>query len=142
MKAKQFVPHFSVAALVVCMTVSNVDAADSANWTGEYADKKFLNGQAVFQLSISQDGAAMKVSFDAVYNDGHGCAPEAEGAAKITSKGTLAFKFEDSSHNAGTGTITRAGSDVIVSLNATRVADPRCVVFYHENMRLVRQGKR
>jgi hypothetical protein len=142
MKAKQFVPRLSIAALIVCMTVSNVEAADSANWTGEYADKTFLNGQAIFQLSISQDGAAMKVSFDAVYNDGHGCAPEAEGPAKITGKGTLAFKFKDSSHNAGTGTITRAGDDVIVSLKATRVADLRCVVFYRENMRLVRQGKR
>jgi hypothetical protein len=28
--------------------------AAEPNWAGEYADKKFLNGQAVFQMSIEQ----------------------------------------------------------------------------------------
>jgi hypothetical protein len=133
-------PSTVFAGLALAVTITC--AADPPNWTGEYADKQFLKGQAVFQLSITQEGAATKVGFDAVYKDGRGCAPEAECPARITDKGTLQFKFEDSYHNAGTGTITRAGEDVIVSLKATRVADRRCIVFYRDNMRLKRVTKK
>jgi hypothetical protein len=111
------------------------------NWAGQYTDKKFLGGRAVFQLSIEQSGSAMQVSFDAVYNDGHGAAPEAEGPAKVSGN-TLTFKFEDTFKNSGTGTITRAGDDIIVSLNPTHVADPRCLAFYGKNMRLKRVVKK
>src|ERR1700693_4352224 len=109
--------------LFVFVVLASAFAAEGPNWAGEYADKKFLNGQAVFQLSIQQSGTAIQVSFDAVYSDGHGAAPEAEGSGKVTNKGTVEFKFEDSFKNAGTGTITRAGDEVIVSLTTTRVAD-------------------
>jgi len=115
-------------------------AAEPASWAGEYADKKFLNGRAVFQLSIEQSGSAIQVTFDAVWVDGHGAAPEAEGPAKVSGN-TLTFKFEDSFKNTGTGTITRAGKDIIVSLNPTRVEEPRCLAFYGKNMRLKRVGK-
>jgi hypothetical protein len=111
------------------------------NWTGQYADKKFLGGRAVFQLSIEQSGSSTQVSFDAVYNDGHGAAPEAEGPAKISGN-TLTFKFEDTFKNSGTGTITRAGEDILVSINPTHVADPRCLAFYGKNMRLKRVAKK
>jgi hypothetical protein len=114
-------------------------AAENRSWTGEFADKKFMGGQAVFQLSLTQEAnETVKIGFDAVYNNGRDCAPEAEGTGKITSKGTLKFTFQDNHHNAGTGTITRAGDDVILSLKATRVADPKCVVFYRDNIRLKR----
>lgn len=130
-----------LAISVFVFQLSNALAAEPAAWAGEYADKNFLNGSAVFQLSITQEGKAVKVGFDAVYKDGRGCAPEAECLAQITGQGTLQFKFQDSYHNAGTGTIRRAGDDVMVSLKTTRVADPRCVVFYRGNMRLKRVGK-
>ena len=102
-----------------------------------------MGGQAVFQLSLTQEGTqTVKVGFDAVYNNGRDCAPEAEGTGKITGKGTLKFTFQDNEHNAGTGTITRAGEDVIVSLKATRIANPKCVVFYRDNIRLKPSGKK
>ena len=106
------------------------------NWTGEYANKKFLNGQAVFEMSIQQSGDAIQISFDAAYNDAHGAAPDGEGQAKITDKNVLQFKWEDSFKNAGAGTITRAGKDVIVSMKTMRVVDSRCLAFYGHKMRL------
>ena len=111
-------------------------AADTPNFAGEYADKKFLNGQAVFQMSLEQGGNAISVWFSAGYNDGHGAAPEATGTGKITGKGGVDFKFEDSFANAGTGTITRSGNDIIVSIKPIRVTDSRCLAFYGQNMRL------
>jgi hypothetical protein len=116
-------------------------AGAGENWTGQYADKKFLGGRAVFQLSIEQSGSAMQVSFDAAWADGHGAAPEAEGPASVSGN-TLTFKFEDTFKNSGTGTITRAGEDIIVSIKPTHVADPRCLAFYGQNMRLKRTGKK
>ena len=132
---RAFVPLFIFAALASAL------AAEAPNWAGEYADKKFLNGKAVFQLSIEQSGTAIQVSFDAVYNDGHGAAPEAHCPARVSAKGMLEFNFQDSFHNAGLGTIRRANDDVIVSLKTTRVADARCLAFYNQNMRLKRVGK-
>jgi hypothetical protein len=122
----------------VLITTAFITFAAEANWAGEYADKKFLNGQAVLQISIEQSGNTMQVSFDAVYNDGHGAAPEGQGPAKITGNGTLEFKWEDSFKNSGTGTIARAGNDIVVSMKTTRVVDSRCLAFYGNNMRLKR----
>ena len=122
---------------VFVFRLSSAFGAETASWAGEYSDKRFLNGRAVFQLSIEQSSGRMQVSFDAVWNDGHGAAPEAEGPAKVSGN-TLTFKFEDSFKNSGTGTITRAGGDIIVSLNPTQVKDPRCLAFYGKNMRLKR----
>lgn len=133
---RTFVPLF------ISVVLASAFAAEAPNWAGEYADKKFLNGQAVFQLSIEQSGTAIQVSFDAVYNDGHGAAPEAHCPARVTGKDMLEFNFQDSFHNAGLGTIRRAGDDVIVSLKTTRVADSRCLPFYGQNMRLKRVGKK
>ncbi len=117
-------------------------AAETLNWAGEYSDKKFLNGKAVFQMSIEQSGNTIQVSFDAVYNDGHGAAPEGAGPGKTTGKGVLEFKWQDSFKNAGTGTITRAGDDLIVSMKATRVADSRCLDFFKQNIKLNRMDKK
>ncbi len=117
-----------------------VGAADTSSWAGEYRADKFLNGPAVFQLSIEQSGGAMQVTFDGAYVDGHGAAPEGQGAAKISGN-TLQFKFEDSFGNAGTGTITRTGDGITVSMNASRVAERRCLAFYGQNMHLKRVRK-
>ena len=130
---------FAFAVVILIAAPLRVEAADPG-WAGQYADKKFLGGRAVFQLSIEQSGSALQVAFDAVYNDGHGAAPEAEGPAKVSGN-ALTFKFEDSFKNSGTGAITRAGNDIIVSINPTKVAEPRCLVFYGKNMRLKRVGK-
>jgi hypothetical protein len=121
-------------------TASKISSAEP-NWAGDYADKKFLNGEAVFEMSIEQSGNAIKVSFDAAYNDAHGAAPDGEGQGKITGKNTLEFKWEDSFENSGTGTIKRTGDKITVSMNAMRVADSRCLVFYGDNMRLKRVKK-
>lgn len=121
--------------------LSTACAAEPASWVGEYTDKKFLNGRAVFQLSIEQSGGGMQVSFDAAHNDGHGAAPEGQGPAKVSGN-TLQFKFEDSFGNTGTGTIARAADGVVVSMKTSHVAEPRCLAFYGQNMRLKRVGKK
>jgi hypothetical protein len=128
--------------LVLLVTLSLFSiAAAAANFAGEYADKNFLNGQGVFQLSLEQNGNTISVFFSAGYNDGHGAGPEADGTGKVTSKGTVEFTFEDGFRNAGTGTITRSSDGVILSIKTTRVADPRCLVFYKQNIRLPRVKK-
>ncbi len=129
------VPIFFVLAVAAI-------AAGTSNFAGEYADKSFLGGQAVFQMSLEQSGNFVKVWFSTGYNDGHGAAPEAGGSGKVTGNGTVEFKFDDTSKNMGTGTITRAGDDIIVSLKTTRVADSRCQELYRQNIRLKRAGKK
>src|SRR5438552_1544023 len=101
-------------------TASNAPSAEP-NWAGEYADKNFLRGQAAFKMSIEQSGNSIRVSFDGAYVDAHGAAPDGQGPAKITSKNALQFNWEDSFNNSGTGTITRAGSGIKVSMKTTRV---------------------
>src|ERR1700730_12402921 len=117
----------STLALVLAAHLCFAGAGE--NWAGQYTEKKFLGGRAVVQLSIEQSGGAMQVSFDVAWVDGHGAAPEAEGPAKVSGN-TLTFKFEDTFKNSGTGTITRAGEDIIVSLNPTHVEDPRCIASF------------
>jgi hypothetical protein len=121
--------------IILSATVSNTPSAEP-NWAGEYADKNFLNRQAAFQMSIEQSGNAIQVSFDAAYTDAHGAVPDGQGPAKISGKKTLQFNWEDSFTNSGTGTIIRAGKDIIVSMKAKKVVDSRCLVFYGQNMRL------
>jgi hypothetical protein len=124
-------------SIILCGIASNTFSAEP-NWTGEYADKNFLDGQAAFALSIQQSGNAVQVSFDAAYADAHGAAPDGEGQAKIAGKDKLNFNWEDSFQNSGTATITRAGDGIVVSMKTTHVVEPRCLVFYGENMRLKR----
>lgn len=124
-------------SIVLGSTALNSLSAEP-NWAGEYADQNFLNGQAVFELSIQQSGNAIQVSFDAAYADAHGAAPDGEGQGKISGKNKLSFNWEDSFHNSGTGTITRAGEGIIVSMKTTHVVEPRCLPFYGQNMRLKR----
>src|SRR5437867_13115867 len=128
--------------LFVLVVIASAIAAQPTNFAGEYADRNFLNGQATFQMSLEQSGNALSVWFSAGYNDGHGIQPVADGNGKITSKGTVELTFTDSARNAGTGTITHAGDDIIVSLKTTRVADSRCVELYRQNMRLKKVGKK
>ena len=111
-------------------------------FSGEYADENFLNSQAVFQMSLQQSGGTVSVWFSASYNDGHGAAPEADGTGKVTDKGTVQFKFKDSSKNSGTGRIAPAGESIIVSLKTKHVSDSSCLEFYGQKIRLKRVGKK
>ena len=122
--------------MLLCLGLAALLPAKEANWTGNYTDKKYLNSQAVFQLNILQEGETISVDFDAVYNDGHDCAPQGSGPAKVVDKNSLIFTFTDSANNAGTGTIKRTGDGVVLSIKPTHIGDPRCVVFYKENIRL------
>lgn len=124
--------------LVLCLAAN---AANSSAWAGEYRDDKFLGGRAVFQLTIDQTTGALHVTFDAAWNDAHGAAPGADGPATVSGS-TLTFKFKDSFGNSGTGTITRAGSDVLVSINPTHVVESRCLGFYGKDMRVKRVVKK
>jgi len=54
-------------------------AAEAPNFAGEYTDKKFLNGRAVFQMSLERSGNRVSVWFSAGKNDGSGAAPEGQG---------------------------------------------------------------
>ena len=136
-----FFSQAAIAILFLAAACLAVQAAESPAWAGQYRDDKFLGGRAVFQLSIEQSGNKMQVSFDAAWSDGHGAAPEAEGPASVSGN-TLTFKFEDTFQNSGTGTITRAGNDILVSINPTHVVEPRCLAFYGKNMRLKRVAKK
>jgi hypothetical protein len=136
-----FFRHVVATILFLAAASFAVQAADSQGWAGQYRDDKYLGGRAVFQLSIEQSGNKMQVSFDAAWVDGHGAAPEAEGPASVSGN-TVTFKFEDTFQNSGTGTITRSGSDILVSINPTHVVEPRCLGFYGKNMRLKRVTKK
>lgn len=83
----------SCAALFFCLALATALPAKETNWSGNYTDKKYPNGQAVFQLNILEEKGAISVDFDAAYNDGHGCAPQASGPAQIVDKNTLRFIF-------------------------------------------------
>src|SRR5882762_5926218 len=142
-RARSYNAPMKNRSLILLVTLAIVSiAAGPPNFAGEYADRNFLNGQATFQMSLEQSGNALSVWFSAGYNDGHGLQPVADGSGKITGKGTVEFTFKDSSNNAGTGTIARAGDDIIVSIKTTRVADSRCVELYRQNMRLNKVGKK
>jgi hypothetical protein len=136
MKRRIVLPLLAIAVVVTAI------AAESPNFTGEYADKNFLGGQATFQMSLEQSGTTVSVWFSAGYNDGHSIQPVADGTGRASPKGIVEFTFKDSSNNVGTGTITRAGDDIIVSLKTTRVADSRCLELYRQNMRLKKVGKK
>jgi hypothetical protein len=125
------------SALVTALLIFSVFvfAAEPANFAGEYADKKFMNGQAVLQLSLEQTGNNVTIFFSGGRNDGQGAAPEINATGTVSS-GKLQFKFQDEMNNAGTGTITKSGDDVLVTIKPTKVVDSRCMPFYGQNMRL------
>lgn len=133
--------RISLVALFTLVACLIARGGDVPNWAGEFTDKKFMNGLAVFQMTVSQSGNGWHVAFDAAHTDGHGAAPEAEGPGKVSGN-TLQFSWKDTFSNSGTGTITRAGDDIIVSIKPTHVAEARCLVFYKQNMRLNRAGKK
>jgi hypothetical protein len=111
-----------------------------AQLAGEYADRNYQGGNGVFQMSIEGGGAKTAIWFSAVRNDGHGAAPEGKGWGKTTANG-IEFQFDDSCKNLGTGTITKSGDDIVVSMRLTRTANKDCAAFYGSSMKLKRQKK-
>ena len=133
--------HSFPFAMIALAVIGTVTAAGPAKFDGEFVDKKFLEGQGVFEFSIHQSGSALEIAFDAAYSDGRGATPDATGAGKVNGN-TAQFTWKDSVGNTGTGSISLAGDDIIVSMKTVHVADPRCLVFYRENMKLKRMGKK
>ena len=129
------------SALVIVATIGTVVATAPAKFDGEFVDKKFLNGQGVFQFSMHQIGNALEIAFDAAYSDGHGATPDATGAGRVNGN-TAQFTWKDSFGNTGTGTINLAGDDIVVSMKTVHVANSSCLVFYRQNMKLKRIGKK
>ncbi|MFL6527836.1 MAG: hypothetical protein ACJ8IQ_07055 [Chthoniobacterales bacterium] len=131
-----------ISALLFAFTTLGVtSAAYGQTLAGEYSDKQYLHGKAVFQMSIEGTGNNTQIWFSAGNSDGQGAAPEANGTGKFVGKDKLQFTFEDSCRNSGTGTVNRSGDDIVVSIKPTRVADSRCVGFYADNIRLKRVKK-
>ena len=128
------------SAVILLATIGTTLTAGPAKFDGEFVDKKFLNRQGVFEFSVHQSSNALDIGFDAAYSDGHGATPDATGAGKVNSN-TAQFTWKDSYGNTGTGTISLAGDDIVVSMKAVHVADPRCLAFYRQNMKLKRAGK-
>src|SRR5881394_2728160 len=127
-------------AVILLATTGTPLMAGPAKFDGEFVDKKFLNGQGVFEFSVHQSGDALDIALDAAYSDGHGATPDATGAGKVSGN-TAQFTWKDSHGNTGTGTISLAGDDIVVSMKAVRVADPSCLAFYRQNIKLKRIGK-
>jgi hypothetical protein len=95
---KHFFP-FAMIALAIIGTV--MAASGPAKFDGEFVNKKFLNGQGVFEFSVHQSGSALEIAFDAAYSDGHGATPDATGAGKVNGN-TAQFAWKDSQGNTGT----------------------------------------
>ena len=129
------------SVVILLVTTGTALSAGPAKFDGEFADKKFLNGQGVFEFSVHQSGNALEIGFDAAYSDGHGATPDATGAGQVNGN-TPHFTWKDSFGNTGTGTISFAGDDIVVSMKAVHVADPRCLEFYRQNMKLKRTRKK
>jgi hypothetical protein len=136
-----FLRYFSYLTLIALISIQTLTAAGPAKFDGEFVDKKFLNGQGVFEFSVHQSGNALEIAFDAAYSDGHGATPDATGAGKVNGN-TAQFTWKDSYGNTGTGTISLAGDDIVVSMKAVRVANSSCLAFYRQNMKLKRIGKK
>jgi hypothetical protein len=129
------------SAVILLAMTGTILAAGLAKFDGEFADKKFLNGQGVFEFGVHQSGNALDIIFDAAYSDGHGATPDATGAGMVNGN-TAQFTWKDSQGNTGTGTISLTGDDIIVSMKTVHVSDSRCLVFYRQNMKLKRIGKK
>jgi hypothetical protein len=130
-----------VVTALLTIALAAFSAAPPATFDGEYVDKKFLNGTAVFEFSIHQSRNALDIAFDAAYSDAHGATPDATGAGKVNGNGAQ-FTWKDSSGNTGIGTITLTPDGVNVSLKPIHVNDSSCLVFDRDNIHLKRIGKK
>src|SRR5437879_1592432 len=82
--------HALPLAAAIWLSVTVAFAA-AESFAGEYADKNYLHGKAVFQLSVEQGGGEVGLFFSAGNNDGTGSAPEGQGRGRVTNKGAVEF---------------------------------------------------
>ncbi len=65
------------SAVILLAMIGTAPAAGPAKFDGEFVDKRFLNGQGVFEFSVHQSGNALDIAFDAAYSDWHSATPDA-----------------------------------------------------------------
>jgi hypothetical protein len=103
--------------------------AGKAGLTGHY-ELAGKNEDRSFSLDVTQTGSQAVVSFSAAMADGSDAAPDGDGKGEMTASGALAFTFKDSFDNEGTGTLVAEKDGYHLTLNATKVSDPRPLRFY------------
>lgn len=127
--------RFVSALLIVFLwiAVQSVCADPSVGvviFTGHYelADKKANHS---FSLDITQTAAKADLSFSAAMADGSGAAPDGDGQGQMRS-GVLTFTFKDSFENEGSGTLVKKKDVYHLTINVTKVVEPRPLRFYGE----------
>lgn len=98
------------------------------DFTGRYetaGEKK-----TVFILHVRQTGNDAEVEFSASNADGSGAAPDGNGSGALNEKGELAFTFEDSTGNKGTGLLKKTGATFQLTIKAEPVVDARAAKLY------------
>jgi hypothetical protein len=98
------------------------------NFTGHY-ELADTHADRVFAIDVQQTGDQATISFSASMNDGSGAAPDADGKGQIKGH-ILTFTFKDSFDNEGTGSLELSKGGYHLKLEATKVAEPRCLRFY------------
>src|SRR5438067_13331773 len=96
------------SAVIAVAMIGTILAAGPAKFDGEFVDKKFVNGQGVFEFCVHQSGDALDIAFDAAYSDGHGAIPDCTGAGRCSGN-TAQVTWKDSQCNTGVGTVGLAG---------------------------------
>ena len=103
-------------------------AQPAPDFSGRY--ERAGDAKSVFILYVRQAGANADVEFSASKADGTGAAPDGTGTGSLNDKGELAFTFEDSSGNKGTGTLKKTGGSFQLSMKAEPVVEARAAKFY------------
>ncbi len=98
------------------------------DFTGRY--ERVGDAKTVFLLHVRQTGERAEIDFSAGRADGSGAAPDGTGSGKLNEKDELAFTFQDSFGNKGTGLLAKTKTGFQLTLNAETVAEPRAVKFY------------
>lgn len=101
----------------------------TVNYTGHYELADTKTGTA-FSLDLTQTGSKAEFSFSAAMSDGSGAAPDGDGKGHLDKNGVLIFTFSDSFENEGTGTLEHKKDGYRLTLNVTKVAEPRPLRFY------------
>ncbi len=124
--------RFSFFGFVLCCTLLTSAAradAPKVDFTGHYelADAK---ADRAFSLDVTQTGLKADLSFSAAMADGSGAAPDGDGSGQVDKTGVLHFTFTDSFENEGSGTLERDKNGFHLTLDATKVVEPRPLRFY------------
>ena len=111
---------------------SMVHAADApaSDFTGHYELVK--SAKIAFSLDVQQKGKSASVSFSASHVDGSGAAPDGDGKGTINAKGELKFEWTDSFVNSGSAVLRRDGKTFRLSMDPTKVTEPRALVLYDD----------